>query len=51
MDMQFDHVHNFCSMMGVVLNACSADEHVPEVERFIGTLKEHVRALQASPQI
>ena len=26
----------------------SADEHVPEIERFIRTLKEHIRALRAS---
>ena len=48
MDMQFESVCDFCSMQGVNLNVCSADEHVPEIERFMSTLKECVWALHAS---
>ena len=47
MDLQFKSVHHFCSESGVVLNACSADEHVPEIERFTRTLKEQICALRA----
>ena len=48
MDVQLESVRDFCSESGVMLNACSADEHVPEIERFTRTLKEGIRALLAS---
>jgi len=31
--------------MGIILNVTSRDEHVPEIERFIRTVKERVRAI------
>jgi len=30
--------------MGIILNINGRDEHVPEVERYIQTIKENVRA-------
>jgi len=31
--------------MGIILNVTSRDKHVPEIERYIRTVKERVRAI------
>jgi hypothetical protein len=42
MDGQFEPICMGLSELGIQLNTVSRDEHVPEVERYIRTLKEHV---------
>ena len=44
-DGQFTHLRDDFLNMGIVLNPCSAGEHVPVVERRIRTLKERVRCI------
>jgi len=39
-DVQFQHIQQDIQQKGVIFNICSADEHVPEIERY--TLKERV---------
>jgi len=41
-DGQFQHIQQEIQQKGVILNICSANEHVPEIERYIRTLKERV---------
>ncbi len=45
MDGQFEPMRGSFSELGILLNTVSADEHVPDVERYIRTIKEHVRAI------
>jgi len=44
-DWQFQHIQQIIQQKGVILNICSANEHVPEIERYIRTLKEWVRSI------
>ena len=44
-DGQFQHTQQDIQQNGVILNICSANEHVPEIERYIRTLKERVRSI------
>ena len=44
-DRQFKHAHKHIEKMGIILNITSWDEHVPEIERFIITVKERVWAI------
>jgi len=44
-DGQFQHIQQIIQQKGVILNICSANEHVPEIERYIRTLKERVRSI------
>ena len=44
-DGQFQHIQQDIQQNGVILNKCSANEHVPEIERYIRTLKERVRSI------
>ena len=40
MDGQFEPIHGDLSSLGITLNTVANDEHVPEVEQYIRTLKE-----------
>ena len=44
-DGQFEHARQHIEQMGIILNITSCDEHVPEVERYIRTVKERVWAI------
>jgi Zinc knuckle len=44
MDGQFNSLRNEILSLGIDLNAVARQEHVPEVERYIRTLKERVRS-------
>jgi len=41
----FECTRNDLADMGITLNVASRNEHVPEVERYIRTIKESVRAI------
>jgi hypothetical protein len=45
MDGQFKPLHGNLATMGVMLNMTSNNEHVPDIERYIRTVKERVRAI------
>ena len=45
MDGEFVHLRGELASMGVTLNDTSRDEHVGDVERFIRTIKERMRAI------
>ena len=47
-DHQFECVRGEMSESGACLNIASADEHVPEIERCIQTIKERVRSIYNS---
>jgi len=44
-DGQFENTQKHIEQMGIILNVTSHDKHVPEIERFIRTVKERVRAM------
>ena len=44
MDRQFEPICGDLSSLGITLNTVANDEHVPEVERYIRTLKEQTHA-------
>ena len=44
-DGQFQHIQQDIQQKGAILNICSANEHIPEIERYIRTLKEWVRSI------
>ena len=44
-DMQFRHIQQLIEQKGIVLNICAANENVPEIERYIRTVKERVRSI------
>jgi hypothetical protein len=41
-DMEFEPVQN--SFLGTTFNLCAQDEHVPEIERYIRTVKDRSRS-------
>ena len=45
MDVHFEPLHGDLADMGIQLNTVSNDEHVPEIERQIRTLKERTRGI------
>ena len=45
MDGQFEPLRGHLAELGIVLNTASNDEHVPEIERQIRTVKERTRAI------
>ena len=45
MDGEFAHLRGDLASMGVTLNDTSRDEHVGDVERYIRTIKERMRAI------
>ena len=47
-DGQFASLQNSLASVGVVLNVTSREEHVPEIERHIRTIKERTRAQYAT---
>jgi len=44
-DEQFEHARKYIKQMGIILNITSRNEHVPEIERYIRTVKERVPAI------
>ena len=44
-DGQFKHIQQIIEQKGIMLNICAANEHVPEIERYIRTVKERVRGI------
>jgi len=44
-DRQFKHIQQIIEKKGIILNICATNEHVPEVERYIRTVKERVRSI------
>ena len=49
MDGQFEPMRTLLAGVGVTLNTVSRGEHVPEIERYIRTLKERCRASFPNP--
>ena len=47
-DGEFEVLHAQLAQSGAGLNVCANDEHVPEVERFIRTVKERARCMYNS---
>ena len=45
MDREFGHLRGELAGMGIALNETSQDEHVGDIERFIRTVKERIRAI------
>jgi hypothetical protein len=45
MDGEFDKIRGDLADMGIVLNEAARDEHVGDIERFIRTIKERIRAI------
>ena len=45
MDGEFGHLRGALAGMGVTLNETSCDEHVGDIERYIRTVKERMRAI------
>ena len=45
MDGEFGHLHREMASMGVMQNETSWDKHVGDIERFIHTVKERMRAI------
>ena len=45
MDREFGHLRGELAGMGVTLNETSWDEHVGDIERYIQTVKERMRAI------
>ena len=45
MDGQFEPLRGNLAKLGIILNTASNDEHVPEIERQIHTVKERTRAI------
>jgi len=48
MDGQFEPIQAKAAGMGMTLNVVSRDEHVPEIERYNRTVKEHVRSAKST---
>jgi hypothetical protein len=48
MDGQFECIRGDLAGMGIQLNVVSAGEHVPEIERYIRTVKERVQCIYNS---
>jgi len=44
-DGQFRHIQQQLEQKGVILNICTANEHVPEIKRYKRTVKERVRSI------
>jgi hypothetical protein len=44
-DGQFKHIQQLIEQKGITLNICPANEHVPEIESYIKTIKERVRSI------
>jgi len=47
-DAGFECIRNGLADMGITLNVASRNKHVPEIERYIRTVKETVRAIAVS---
>ena len=48
MDLQFDPIKSDIEELHIDMNVVSEDEHVPEIERYIRTVKERVRGAQTT---
>jgi hypothetical protein len=47
-DGAFEHLRGDLATLNITLNTSSNDEHIPEIERFIRTLKERTRCIYNS---
>jgi len=47
-DRQFQHIQQIIEQKGIRLNICAANEHVPEIERYIRTIKEREMSIAAT---
>ena len=47
-DCEFEPIRKEMSALGINLNFASKKEHVPEIDRFIRTVKERVRSAQST---
>ena len=47
-DGEFSGLTKWTTNMGITMNVTSANEHVPEIERLIRVIKEHIRSIMAS---
>ena len=44
MDRQFECIRKYMEVVGINLNTTAWDEHITEIERYIQTVKERIRA-------
>ena len=44
-DGEFEHLRGYMSSLAITLNTASNDEHVPDIERHIRTIKERARCI------
>jgi len=44
-DGQFKHIQQLIEQKGIVLNICTTNKHMSEIERYIRTVKERVRII------
>ena len=51
MDIEFEPLRRDISSVGINLKTASTDEHIPEIERYIRTLKERTHFLSPDYQI
>ena len=47
----FECIRNNLTDMGITLNVTPRNEHVPEVKRYIRTIKKSVRVIASSPEM
>ena len=47
-DRQFQHIQQIIKQKDIRFNICAANEHVPEIERYIRTVKERIRSIAAT---
>jgi len=50
-DKQFKHIQRLIEDKGISVNICAADEHLPEIERHMRTVKERSRSIATTLQI
>ena len=44
-DQQFQCIRGHMEQQGIILNIMGRDEHVPEIEQYIRTMKERTRVI------
>ena len=47
-DCEFESIRKYMTALGINLNCSSKKEHVPEIERFIRTIKERVKSARST---
>ena len=48
-DGEFEPLRGYMSSLAITLNTASHDEHVPDIERHIRTIKERTRCVYNTP--